>query len=203
MLLIRHGSVDAPEPGGLIGGRSDPPLNPTGVEQAAALAERLAGERLSAVYATPLRRSQQTAAPLAERAGVEVVVEPDLNEIFLGDWEGHEINRRGATGDPEFLAMVAGGRWDVIPNAEAQDAFAARVDAGLERIASLARDGEAIVAVTHGAVVAEALRKVTGSDPFAFLNCQNGSISRIVRTADGRWMLVSFNDTSHLRVIGS
>ena len=47
-------------------------------------------------------------------------------------------------------------------------------------------------------MITEILRQVTGSEPFAFLRCTNGSISRIVRMPDGRWTLVAFNDTAHL-----
>jgi probable phosphoglycerate mutase len=199
VLLVRHGSVNPPEPGGLIGGRSDPPLNAVGRVQADAVADRLAGEPISALLVTPLRRSAETAAALAARNGHERRVVAELNEVYLGQWEGHEIHRRGGIGDPEFLAVVAGGRWDAIPGAEPAHAFAARVRAGLEIAADAARDGQPAVAVTHSAVIAEFLRQITGSNPFAFLTCSNGSISRVVRMDDGRWVLVSFNDTSHLQ----
>jgi probable phosphoglycerate mutase len=167
--------------------------------QADAVAGRLAGEPIAALLVTPLRRSAETAAALAALGGHEPRVVAELGEVYLGEWEGHEINRRGAIGDAEFLAVIAGGRWDAIPGAEPGDAFAARVRAGLELAADLARDGEPTVAVTHSGVIAECLRQITCSDPFAFLTCSNGSISRVVRMDDGRWILVSFNDTSHLQ----
>jgi len=199
VLLVRHGSCDAPAPDGLIGGRSDPPLNDSGRAQAHALAARLAGAPMAALLVTPLRRTTETAAPIAARDGVEPRLVDELGEVYLGEWEGYEINRRGAIGDPEFLEVMAGGRWDAIPGAEPGDEFAARVRAGIEIAADAARDGEPTVAVTHSAVIAEFLSQITGSDPFAFLTCSNGSISRVVRMTDGRWVLVSFNDTSHLR----
>jgi probable phosphoglycerate mutase len=48
-------------------------------------------------------------------------------------------------------------------------------------------------------VITELCHQVTGSEPFAFLLNANGSITRIVRMPDRRWVLVSFNDTEHLR----
>jgi 2,3-bisphosphoglycerate-dependent phosphoglycerate mutase len=198
VLLVRHGSCDAPAPDGLIGGRSDPPLNEAGRAQAAAVADRLAGTPMAALLVTPLRRTAETAAELVARNGHEARVVPELNEVFLGEWEGHEIHRRGSIADPEFVKVMAGGYWDVIPGAESRDSFSTRVRAGLEIAADAARDGEPAVAVTHSGVIAEFLRQITGADPFAFLTCSNGSISRVVRMPDGRWVLVSFNDTSHL-----
>jgi probable phosphoglycerate mutase len=200
VLLVRHGSVDPPAPDGLIDGRSDPGLNEIGRVQAEALAERFAGTPIAALLATPLRRAAETAAVLASRNGHEARVLPEFNEVYLGEWEGHEIHRRGAIADPEFLEVMAGGRWDAIPGAEPYDEFAARVRAGLELAADMARDGEPVIAVTHGAVIGESLRLVTGSEPFAFMPALgNASVSRVVRMPDGRWVLVSYNDTSHLQ----
>jgi hypothetical protein len=54
------------------------------------------------------------------------------------------------------------------------------------------------VAFVHGGVIAEICRQITRSEPFAFLQSDNGSISRVVRLSDGSWVLLSFNDTSHL-----
>jgi 2,3-bisphosphoglycerate-dependent phosphoglycerate mutase len=198
VLLVRHGAVDPPEPGGLVAGRSDPPLNEPGRQQAGALAERLTGEPVAAVFTTPLRRTGETAAPVAERLGLQPIEASELGEVYLGEWEGHGIATRAAREDAEFTAMVRSGRWDVIPGAEPAEDFARRVRDGVERVADAAGDGTLAVAVTHAGVIAEVLRQVTRSEPFAFLACSNGSISRIVRMPDRRWMLVSFNDTAHL-----
>jgi probable phosphoglycerate mutase len=56
------------------------------------------------------------------------------------------------------------------------------------------------VVYTHSGVIAEACRQATGSEPFAFLNSTNGSLTRLVRMPNGRWVLVSFNETAHLSV---
>ena len=199
VLLVRHGAVDAPAPDGLSGGRSDPPLNDRGREQAAALGERLAGEPVCALFTTPLRRTAETAAPILERHALDPVVLPQLGEVFLGEWEGHGIHDRGARADPEFVHMISQQRWDLIPGAEPADAFAARVRDGIAAVADAAMTGAIAVAVTHSAVIAEICRQATGSEPFAFLTSTNGSITRLVRMPDRRWVLLSFNETEHLR----
>ena len=54
------------------------------------MGERLKGEPLAAIYVTTLRRTHQTAAPLAAHLGLVPRVEPDLREVRLGDWDGGE-----------------------------------------------------------------------------------------------------------------
>jgi probable phosphoglycerate mutase len=198
ILLIRHGACDAPGPGGLIGGRSDPPLNAGGRAQAAALARRLAREKVSAIFVTQLQRTSETAEFMLADHDVEPVVLPSLGEIFLGDWEGHGIHQRGSSGDPEFVEMMRAESWELIPGAESAAAFAERTRAGSEAVADAAGPGAVAVAVTHAAVIAEICRQVTGSRPFAFLTNANGSVTRLVRMPDRRWLLLSFNETEHL-----
>jgi probable phosphoglycerate mutase len=49
-------------------------------------------------------------------------------------------------------------------------------------------------------VIGQLCRQATDSRPFAFVHADNGSVSRLVVLPDGRWLLRSFNDISHLRV---
>ena len=60
----------------------------TGAEQAHRVADRLATTRVDAIYVTSLRRTAETAAPLAARLGLAPTVEPALAEVNLGEWEG-------------------------------------------------------------------------------------------------------------------
>ncbi len=99
LLLIRHGEsaparVDHPFP--LVDGHSDPELAPEGREQAERAAERLCFAKIDHIYVTTLRRTVQTAAPLAKRLGVEPKVEPGLREVFLGEWEGGLFRKKVA-----------------------------------------------------------------------------------------------------------
>lgn len=199
VLLVRHGACDPPATvGDLIGGRSDPSLNERGQREAAAVTQRLGDFNIGAVFATPLRRTGETAAATAAGHGLEATVLPDLVEVYLGEWEGPGIHDRGSRGDAEFVRMMREQRWELIPGAEPAAEFAARVRRGLEQVADAVGDGEVAVAFTHSAVIAEALRQVTGSEPFAFLHNANGSFSRLFRMPDRRWVLVSFNETDHL-----
>lgn len=198
VLLVRHGACDPPAADGLVDGRSDPPLNERGRAEADAVTGRLSGMPIAAVFATPLRRTAETAAATAAAHGLEAEVLPDLVEVYLGEWEGHGIHTRGARGDPELARVFREQNWGLIPGAEPSDAFAARVRRGIEQVADATGDGTISVAFTHSAVIAEFCRQVTGSDPFAFLHNSNGSVTRLFRMPEGRWILVSFNESEHI-----
>ncbi len=199
VILVRHGACDPPAPDGLIAGRSDPGLNQRGREEAAAAAERLQREPVRAVFASQLRRTTETAAPIAAHFGLRPTVLEDLGEIYLGEWEGHGIHDRGSRGDSELARVFAEQRWDLVPGSEDLDGFGLRVRRGVEAVADAAADGEVVVGVTHSAVIAEFLRQITAAEPFAFLHNTNGSLTRVIRLPDRRWILASFNDTEHIR----
>jgi 2,3-bisphosphoglycerate-dependent phosphoglycerate mutase len=198
LLLLRHGETTPVRDGvavPLLEGQSNPDLDPVGVDEARRAADRLAAEDVAAIYVTPLVRTHQTAAPLAERLGLEPVVEPRLIEVHLGEWEGGEYRRRMAEKDPIALRIVEEQRWDVIPGAEPMDRFAARVREGIEAVAA-AHPDQTVVVVSHGGTIGEALAEAAGSRALAFAP-DNGSISEIVVSGD-EWALRRFNDVAHL-----
>jgi probable phosphoglycerate mutase len=186
------------EPFESLEGQADPPLAPEGELQARAMAERLAGERFAALFVTPLRRTAQTAAPLAALTGLEPVVVPELREVGLGEWEGGELRIRAAHHDPLFYKVLEAESWDVIPGAEPRGQFARRVREGLDSVVAAVGPGAVAAAVVHGGVIGELCHQATKSRPFAFVHADNVSITRLVVFADGRLLLRSFNDVSHL-----
>src|SRR5262245_21678537 len=134
VFLVRHA-----EPDWLPDGRSvlDPGLTPFGVAQAEAVARRLAGERLDAIYASPYRRSQETAAALARATGLGVGTIPGLAEIGVAV-EGltqEEVDRYFVAGSRRPLREL----WEGWPGAESFHDFHARVTEALG--AALARHG--------------------------------------------------------------
>jgi probable phosphoglycerate mutase len=199
IFVVRLGaSADAVpgEPCPFLGKWSDPELSLAGREQALRIADRLAHEPIAAIYVSNLRRTHQTAAPLAERLGVTPVEEPDLREAHMGEWEGYLWRQRIEEGHPLALRMIDEQRWDIIPEAEDVDAFATRVRDALARIADRHR-GETVAIFTHGGVIGQTVGDAVGSEPFAFNASDNGAIAKLVRTAT-RWKVRRFNDTTHL-----
>jgi probable phosphoglycerate mutase len=200
LIVVRHGEsapwrADVAVP--RWNGHGDPDLAPEGREQALRLADRLQHEPIDAIYVSSLRRTSQTIAPLAERLGITPVVEPDLREVFLGEWEDEGKFRRFTSQGHEIaLQMFAEQRWDVIPGAESTADLVTRVRRGISRIAA-AHPDQRVVVVVHGGVIGTLLSVATGSEGFAFIGADNASISELVVHGD-RWIVRRFNDISHL-----
>jgi broad specificity phosphatase PhoE len=89
--LARHGQTDG-NLKGIAQGWTDTPLNATGLQHAATLADRLRGIRLDGLYSSTLSRSRTTAETVAEGRGVKVTSLPGLREVWLGKWENIALN---------------------------------------------------------------------------------------------------------------
>ena len=199
ILLIRHGETQAAVRGEsfpMVDGQGDPALRPEGEAQARAVAERLKRYAIDAIYVTTMQRTHQTAAPLAAALGITPRVEPDLREVFLGDWDGGEFRFRAAENDPAIVRAREKECWGELPGAETFTQLQTRVVRGLHRIAA-AHPDQLVAVVVHGGVVGAALSHATGSRNFGFNGVDNGSISRVV--VHGTQMtLRGFNDVAHL-----
>jgi probable phosphoglycerate mutase len=153
VFLVRHAEHDALARmlcGRLPGVR----LGDRGRAQAARLAERLASEALAAVYASPLERARETAAPIAEAAGVAVRTEPALDELDYGEWAGRTWDELGR--DPAWKVWNADRPRGRPPGGETLGALQARVAGWLGTV----RDrhaGERVAAVAHAEPIRAAL----------------------------------------------
>lgn len=199
LLIIRHGESAAAkdgEPFPLVDGQGDPELHADGRRQAELVADRLEHEPLDALYVSTLRRTAETAAPLAARRGLTPVVLPELREVHLGEWEGGLVRKHTMEGHPLALEIQVQERWDVIPGAEPADEFRQRVRGAIATIAERHPD-QRVAVFTHGGWIGEAFSIASSCRPFAFMGADNASISQLVAWGD-RLLVRRFNDTSHL-----
>jgi broad specificity phosphatase PhoE len=101
VFLVRHGATSLTVED-RFAGSTDIPLSNEGRRQVASLAERLKGERIDAIYASPLQRTMETARILAAPHGVEPLAEPALREIDYGHWEGLSRSEVERTFEAEY-----------------------------------------------------------------------------------------------------
>jgi broad specificity phosphatase PhoE len=149
ILFARHGETDWNRER-RVQGHTDRPLNETGREQAAALADELESVRVDAVYASDLARAQETAQIVAERLGLPITTLSELREKHFGTWEGLT--------DEEVLVRFPHARergpWG---DGETSEAMSERVVTAVRRIAREHPDGQVLV-VSHGGPLRALLR---------------------------------------------
>lgn len=92
-LLVRHGQNEYVAKGRLAGRLPGVHLNETGTKQAQALADALKSAPVKAVYASPLDRTMETAQPIANALGLEVIPREGLLEIDFGKWQDKKIKK--------------------------------------------------------------------------------------------------------------
>ena len=196
LLIIRHGLPVRRE---LTEGAADPELAPQGREQAEHLARYLASELIDAVYASPLARAKETAAPLAELLGMEIRISPGVAEWDQNSSEYVPVEELKAADDPRWHAMLA-GEWS---SDESEDDFRTRVLESIETIVDDHR-GQKVAVVCHGGIINGYLSHVLGLGEFArgFFYPNYTSINRVAAASSGERSIVTINETSHLRGTG-
>jgi probable phosphoglycerate mutase len=131
---------------------------------------------------------------------VPPVREPDLREIFLGEWEGLRTDEIAARYPDAWARWVDEPDWDVVPGGEGEARFDARVGATIDEILGRHAHGDVLV-VTHGGVIQVALHRIVGQASrgvFPF-RIQNASIS-LIEKRDGRMVIGGVNDIAHLEM---
>lgn len=168
LYVARHGETDWNSEHRMQGW-IDIPLNAVGLEQAETLAGRLteAGIRPDRIYASPLTRAGQTAAPMAERAGLPVILLDGLKEIGFGEWEGLIYNDEIAARDPDIYAAWRADRYhNAAPGGENCQTVIGRLVPAMKRILD---DGDGtVLVVMHGAVLKTLYFAVNGLDFLQF-----------------------------------
>ena len=160
ILLARHGETDWNREN-RFQGHADIPLNDRGREQARELADELAGEGVTAVYASPLVRAFETAQIVADRIGVPVRPEPRLMEVDVGSWSGLNRDEIAARWPAAFERWrSAEAAWE---DGESYDALAVRTLEALGEIAAR-HPGETVLAVAHGGGLRVTLAHADGMD---------------------------------------
>jgi len=155
LYLIRHAEVEASYQG-VFGGRIDMDLSPRGHEQAAALANYLRRKTFDAVYASPMKRVQQTLSVYANNGAPKPVILPSLREVHFGDWTGltfAQVQERFGARASSWLDQLAAG---TIPSAETATEYRARIEPCLNEILRK-HSGQHVALFCHGGVIRQML----------------------------------------------
>ncbi len=196
--FVRHGHTELSREDYMCG-TTDPPLCETGRAMAAAIAERAAQDRWDALYASPLLRTRQTAAPVAERLGLPIQLEPDLREIAYGEWDGRRLSEIRATDPARHQRWVERPGSVAPPGGESGEDVVARSHPAIGRIVERHPGGNVLV-VSHKATIRLLLCAFLGVDLNLFrarIAAPVASLAIVEFRATGP-LVVSLGDTSHL-----
>lgn len=149
--FLRHGETDW-NAQGISQGNVDIPLNPTGVAQARAAAEKLRNRGIATIVASPLSRARVTAECVAEALGLPVAIDPDLREVAFGVQEGQAMSGW-------FADWVSGAM-----TPEGAETFAALRHRAVTAANRATAQPPAVLLVAHGALF-RSLRSAMNIEP--------------------------------------
>lgn len=203
VLLVRHGQT--PTTGKVLPGRA-PGLHlaDVGVAQAEAVAERISAiqtdkRKVAAVYASPLERTRETAAPIGRALGLRVKQLKGLLECEFGDWTGEELKKLSKL--PEWRTVQRNPSGFRFPRGESFTEMQGRITGAID---GLRRDhpGETVVAVSHADPIKAAVAHAMGThlDLFQRIVVSPCSVSAILYSAEGP-VVLAVNSTSDLRTL--
>jgi probable phosphoglycerate mutase len=193
VLFVRHGQT--PTTGKQLPGRAPGlHLSEEGQRQAELAAKRIAElKKVDAVYASPLERAQETAAPIAAAHGLEVQPEPGLLECDFGDWTGEEL--KGLMKRPEWRQIQHYPSGFRFPNGESFAEMQARITSCLAELRTR-HPGGVVVAVSHADPIRVAVTQAMGGhlDLFQRTVVSTCSITAIAY-GDGGPVVLTVNST--------
>jgi len=200
VLLVRHGQT--PTTGSTLPGRA-PGLHlaDTGREQASAVATRIAElPKVDAIYASPLERTKETAAPIAKALGLRTKSEKGLLEADFGEWTGAKL--KDLMKLPEWKTVQRYPSGFRFPGGESFAEMQARITGTLQRIAAEHR-GQVVVAVSHADPIKAAVAAALGThlDLFQRIVVSPCSVTAIAYGPEGPIVLTVNSVTGSLATL--
>ncbi|MFT4294259.1 MAG: histidine phosphatase family protein [Micropruina sp.] len=193
VLLVRHGQT--PTTGQILPGRAPGlHLSDRGREQADAVARRLAGAGLTALYTSPLERARETAAPTEHATGLTAVIEPALLECEFGEWTGHQLTALAKL--PEWSTVQQAPSTFRFPGGESFVELQTRMIALMERLRAAHR-GQTVACFSHADPIKALLTHAVGThlNHFQRIDVGTGSVSVIDWPEHGAPVVRSVNST--------
>jgi broad specificity phosphatase PhoE len=190
VLLVRHALPLRSEHGQ----GSDPDLSEEGVAQIARLPEALARFPISQVISSPQRRAIQTAEPVAKACGLTVQIDERFAE-YDRDLPAYIPVEQIRAENPKEWERLAQGH---LPSAVDEDAFRARVMAGLESLVASADPEDTVAVFSHGGVINLLLHEILGTKRLLSFPVDYASVTRLLYSRAGQPTVAGVNGVEHV-----
>jgi len=201
-VLLRHGETPlTPQKRFSGSGGTNPSLSPVGQDQATRAATALATRgTIQHILASPLTRTRETAAAVANRLGLDVTIEEGLRETDFGAWEGLTFGEVRERYPDDLTTWLADPTAQPTGGGESFADTATRIAATRDKLTA-AYAGRTVLLVTHVTPIKTFVQLALGAPPESLFRMElsAASISAVAYYADGNASVRLFNDTSHLR----
>jgi broad specificity phosphatase PhoE len=198
--LVRHGQT-AWNKEEIFRGRTDVPLNETGLKQAELAGQYFKGMEIHAIYSSPLSRAWQTAQKIAQIQTVKVEPLEGILDMSFGDWEGHAHQEIRKMDNETYRQWVESPHLVKLPGGESLDDVRGRTMAALEEV--LRKHSEkTIVLVSHRVVCKVMICAILGLDNSHFWQiAQDTTAINLIQYKKGKYILSLMNETCHLKAL--
>ena len=196
--LVRHGQT-AWNKEEVFRGRSDIPLNETGLREAALAGEYFRRLDLHAIYSSPLSRAWQTAQKIAPFHSLEVQPLEGLMDMSFGGWEGHSLKEVKEKDEQRYRQWREEPHCVVIPGGETLGEVRTRTMAALEGVIRKHLEGT-LVLVSHRVINKVLICGILGIDNSHFWQIgQETTAINLIQYRNGKYVLALLNETCHLK----
>ncbi|MEA1959309.1 MAG: histidine phosphatase family protein [Chloroflexota bacterium] len=196
LILVRHGETEWNRQSRIVG-HAEISLNDTGRRQASLLAQALLKEHVSAIYASPLRRTRETADEIARVLGIGVVFDEALKEVDAGEVDGLTFKEVADRYSDFFEVWMKGDPALKLPGGESVTDLQGRTWPSVKKIVSENNNG-AVVVVSHTLAIMSIIASALEMDIAYFrrLRLSIASIS-VLEFGERGVSLLRFNDVCH------
>ena len=196
--LVRHGQT-AWNKEEIFRGRTDVPLDETGLKQAELAAEYFKGMEIHGIYSSPLVRAWQTAEKIAQSHSVKVQPLDGIIDLSFGNWEGHPHQEIKKIDSERYKQWVEEPHRVRLPGGESLDEVRIRSMAALEEVIQK-HPGKTLVLVSHRVINKVLICGILGIDNSHFWQIgQDTTAINLFQYKNGKYVLSILNETCHLK----
>ena len=196
--LVRHGQT-AWNKEEIFRGRTDVPLNETGLREAELAGEYFREMEIHAIYSSPLLRAWETAQKIAEVQRLEVRPLQGIIDMRFGEWEGQSLKDVQRKDGQRFQQWRNEPHRVRIPGGESLDEVRDRAMAVLEETIQ-SNSGKTLLFVSHRVVNKVILCSILGLDNSHFWQIgQESTAINLIQHRDGKYVLSLLNEACHLK----
>ncbi len=198
--LVRHGQT-AWNKEEIFRGRTDIPLDETGLKQAELVGQYFKGMEIYAIYSSPLSRAWQTAQKVAQFHDLKVQPLQGIIDMSFGNWEGRPHQEIRESDSKTYRQWVETPHLVRLPGGESLDDVRVRAMAAVEEVIRN-HPGKTLVLVTHRVVNKVLICGILSLDNSHFWQItQDTTAINLIQHRNGKYILSLMNETCHLKLL--